>query len=118
MSFRAVELQPSDNNTFFIGRASVLMAFRVDSSVVQKTKEIHSTVVRGVTTDDNDAHSHSDSNKILSPRPVEEHTQQIPIPTTTGNQIYTMQRKARDALAECMVSSSVMCGASVRDAGK
>ena len=75
-------------------------------------------MVRGVTTDDNDAHSHSDSSKILSPRPVEEHTQQIPILTTTGNQIYTMQRKARDALAECMVSSSVMCGASVRDAGK
>ena len=46
---------------------------------------IHSTVDRGVTTDDNDANS--DSNEILSPGPVEEPTQQIPIPTTTGNQI-------------------------------
>ena len=68
---------------------------------------IYSTAVRGVTTDDNDAHSDSDSNKILSPRQVEEPTHQIPIPTTTGNQIYTMQRKARDALAECI--SLVFC---------
>ena len=37
----------------------------------------------------------------------EKHTQQIPIPTTTGNQLYTMQRKARDALAECI--SLVFC---------
>ena len=42
MSFRAVELEHCDNNTFFIARAYVLMAFRVDSSVVQKTKEMHS----------------------------------------------------------------------------
>lgn len=41
------------------------------------------------------------------PRPVEEPIQQIPIPTTTGNQIYTMQRKARDVLAECI--SLVFC---------
>jgi len=66
---------------------------------------IHSTVDRGVVTDDNDAHS--DSNEISSPRPVEESIQQIPIPTTTGNQIYTMQRKARDVLAECI--SLVFC---------
>ena len=66
---------------------------------------IHSTVNREVTTDDNGAHS--DSNEILSPGPVEQPTQQIPIPTTTGNQIYTMQRKARDALAECI--SLVFC---------
>ena len=36
------------------------------------------------------------------PRPVEEPIQQIPIPTTTGNQIYMMLRKARDVLAECI----------------
>ena len=66
---------------------------------------IHSTVDREVTTDDNDAHS--DSNEILSPGPVEEPTQPIPVPTTTGNQLYTMQRKARDALAECI--SLVFC---------
>ena len=67
---------------------------------------IHSTVDRGIVTDDNDAHS--DSNEIISPRPVEEPIQQIPIPTTTtGNQIYMMQRKARDVLAECI--SLVFC---------
>ena len=66
---------------------------------------IRSTLDRGVTTDDNDVHS--DSNEILSPRPVEDPTQQIPIPTTAGNQIYTMQRKARDAFAECV--SLVFC---------
>ena len=42
MSFGVVELEHCDNNTFFIARASVLMAFRVDSSVIQKTKEMHS----------------------------------------------------------------------------
>ena len=40
------------------------------------------------------------------PQP-EKHTQRIPIPTTTGNQLYSMQRKARDVLAECI--SLVFC---------
>ena len=66
---------------------------------------IHPTVERGLAADGNDAHL--DSKDSLSPGPVEEPTQQIPIPTTTGKQIYTMQRKARDALAECI--SLVFC---------
>ena len=58
---------------------------------------IHPTVETGVGADGNDAHS--DSKHTLNPGPVEEPTQCIPIPPTTGKQICMMQRKARDALA-------------------
>ena len=94
-------------NHFPMWEWSHLPASLTEAAHMTLDETIYSTAVRGVTTDDNDAHSHSDSNEILSPTPVEEPTQQIPIPTTTGNQIYTMQRKARDALAECI--SLVFC---------
>ena len=68
-------------------------------------ESIRSIVGRGFAADGNDANV--DSNDTLSHAPVVEPTQQIPIPTTTGKQIYIMQRKARDALAECI--SLVFC---------
>ena len=55
-----------------------LPASLTEASYMTLDETIRSTLDRGVTTDDNDVHS--DSNEILSPRPVEDPTQQIPIP--------------------------------------
>ena len=75
-------------------------------SPYMKLDDIHSTAEREFTTaGDGTDNQSADVNELVPA--AEECTQEIPVPTTAGNQIYTMQRKARDALAECI--SLVFC---------